>query len=54
MAKEGNRSLGPKHEIQGPCSDCKSATGPFAAVRRFGASGKGRIVRLCPKCTPKI
>ncbi len=54
MAKEGNRSLGPKHEIQGPCNDCSAAKGPFTAVRRFGSSGKGRIVRLCAKCAPKI
>lgn len=50
MAKEGNKSQGPKHVISGPCTDCGNATGVFTAVRRFSLKGKGVMVKLCEKC----
>ncbi len=53
MAKEGNKSTGPKHVIQGPCTDCGTKDGTFAAIRRFSFSGKGTMVKLCPKCANK-
>jgi hypothetical protein len=53
MAKEGNRSMGPKHEVSGPCSDCGHNEGTFTPVRRYRTSGKGVMVKLCQKCAPK-
>jgi len=53
MAKEGNRSQGPKHVVQGPCTDCGTMEGTFTPVRRYRATGKGVMVKLCAKCGPK-
>ena len=76
MAKQGNRSQGPKTVAQGPCTDC-GKTSPedvevktkkdgkevvtiesmpviFTPVRRYTASGKGRMIRLCSACLPKV
>jgi hypothetical protein len=54
MAKEGNKSSGPKHVISGPCTDCGQKEGSFTAVRRYSVSGKAKIVRLCDKCVTKV
>lgn len=53
MAKEGNKSSGPKHEIQGPCTDCGATESTFTAVRRYTVSGRSRMVKLCTKCLVK-
>lgn len=53
MAKEGNKSQGPRHQITGPCTDCGTKDGDFVAVRRFSVSGKSRMVCLCNKCSVK-
>ena len=53
MAKEGNKSSGPKHEVQGPCSDCGATDGKFVAVRRRSLR-KTRMVKLCDKCAIKV
>ena len=54
MAKEGNRSQGPKHAVQGPCSDCGATEGTFTPVRRYRTSGKSTMVKLCAKCATKV
>jgi hypothetical protein len=54
MAKEGNRSLGPKHEVRGPCTDCGTMDGTFTPVRRYRTSGKAIMVKLCGKCATKV
>jgi len=54
MAKEGNRSMGPKHVVKGPCSDCGENDSVFTPVRRHGTGGKGGMVKLCTKCLPKF
>jgi len=54
MAKEGNKSSGPRHVVKGPCTDCGINTGTFSSVRRYGLSGKGTMVRLCEKCSVRV
>ena len=53
MAKEGNKSSGPRHEVKGPCNDCGETSGAFQAVRRHGLKGTN-MVRLCEKCNIKV
>jgi len=54
MAKDGNRSQGPKHQVNGPCTDCGANEGTFTAVRRYKTSGKASMVKLCNKCAIKV
>lgn len=54
MAKEGNKSQGPRHQITGSCDDCGKSDGEMAAVRRFSVSGKSRMVKLCSNCSIKV
>jgi predicted SprT family Zn-dependent metalloprotease len=53
MAKEGNKSSGPKHEVKGPCTDCGTNDGSFVAVRRHTLK-RTTMVRLCEKCAVKV
>lgn len=53
MAKEGNKSQGPRHVVGGPCDDCGTKEGEFSVVRRYSVSGKSRMVKLCGKCGMK-
>lgn len=54
MAKEGNRSMGPKTMAKGPCADCGETKSAFTPVRRYSETGKRTMAVLCEKCTPKV
>ena len=56
MAKAGNRSMGPKQVIEGSCVDCGKAhtDAPLTMIRRYGATGKKHMAKVCVNCAPKI
>jgi len=54
MARVGNTSSGPQNNTKGPCTRCGSKEGPFQPVMASTATGRKRMIRLCPNCKVAI